>query len=417
MRAALLLLLLPASVLARTLVAPTWQLSTAVATLGAIEKRSGARPLDLLEDMFDEESGLCSEGVWHNSWFGVGKILASRQLRQLQDADGADRLVASAKTLGDSLYSMSFDGSGFQRRVDSDIWQSADAAAEAMAAAGENGAFYQPDAGHRCGSSAAAVILYSMLAEEAKRAELGEASATARLVEVADAFVGEFFDTKACKFRWAVPTPDGATPYFRAVDQAMGALACLRLARHGHKLASSRAMASCAADSLLQEFGYSLFSTEGQPPGAYLGHIAARNSWHDSIACFGLLATGCLGVGGETPAGLVRAMADSYRSESGQIMHVPRELHTGGADDEVAYSSTQAMWGAVVRAADLSNAKAEAVGGADVPAVRAYFESAVHADGLLPVGIPHNDGRLWANTEFAAFLLLDRSDFGPATPS
>jgi hypothetical protein len=58
-------------------------------------------------------------------------------------------------------------------------------------------------------------------------------------------------------------------------------------------------------DSLLREFGYSRFATEGAPPGAYLGRVgggvlggtrsgcargvrlgvlAPRNSWHDGLA-------------------------------------------------------------------------------------------------------------------------------------
>ena len=401
--------------------APTWQLTTALSTISAIEKRSGvSRPLNLLEDMFDKESGLCSEGVWHNSWLGVSRVLAARQLRSV-DEPKAELLLASARTLGDSLFRTSFDGTGFERRVSSGIWQSADEAAEALAAAGENAAFYQPSPSHRCASSAAACILFSMLAEEDMRerglteltAEEGE-SAASRFIVVADAFVDEFFDTKACKFRRAAPTPEGGG-YFRAVDQAMGCLVCLRLARQGHQVASSRAMASCAADSLLREFGYALYATEGQPPGIYLGRVGGRNSWHDALASFALLASGCLGVGGETPAGLVRALSESYRMDTGVIAHVPAELRAAGDGGEpVAFSSTQAIWSAVVRAADLSSAKADALGGADVPALRAFFDGAVHDDGLLPVGNVYPEGRLWANTEFAAFVLLDRADFGPA---
>ena len=200
----------------------------------------------------------------------------------------------------------------------------------------------------------------------------------------------------------------------------MGCLACLRLARLGVQTATSRAMATCASDSLLVHFGYSLFATEGVPPGTYLGRVAQRNSWHDSIACFALLASGGLGVGGESAGGLVRAMVESYSMQSADgskaVMHRPRELRGDGADgDEVAFTSTQALWSACVRAADLTSSKAEALGGVDVPALRAFYEGHLDAEsGLLPVANVYPDARLWANTEWAAWLLLGKEDFAAA---
>lgn len=395
---------LPTAALSPVTTAPSWQTLTAASTIDALERTvTGQKPLSLLDDMYDESSGLCSEGVWHNSWLGVSRVLAARALRS-SDSERADAQLASARVLGDSLYALSFDGTGFRMRTSSNAWQSAEEAAESLKAAGESIAFYEPSDERRCISSAAAVIFYSLLAEE----DGAEASdAMARLVEVGDAFTAEFFDTKVCRFR-----RDASSDYWRAVDQALGCLACLRLAKTGHKAASSRAMATCAADSLLREFGYSLYATEAIPPGTYLGRVASRNSWHDSIACLALLMSGVLGVGGESPTGLVRAMADSYRSpEAGHMMHTPREL-TPGEGSDVAFSSTQALWSAVVRAAELQSSRAEAAGGVDGPALRAWH--AVHVDaesGLLPVANVYPDARLWANTEWAAWSLLDKELF------
>ena len=42
-----------------------WSSQAALQTLSALRERTSARPLDLLEDLYDAESGLCSEGVWH----------------------------------------------------------------------------------------------------------------------------------------------------------------------------------------------------------------------------------------------------------------------------------------------------------------------------------------------------------------
>ena len=158
-------------------------------------------------------------------------------------------------------------------------------------------------------------------AEEAEAAEAAAAAAeaaeaaAARLVEVGSAFTTEFFDGVTCRFR-RVGAGAGAgeeAQYWRAADQAIGCLACLRLAKAGHEAATTRAMAGCAVDSLLREFGYSRFATEGAQPGAYLGRVGGgvlggtrsgcargvrlgvltpRNSWHDGLACFALLASG-----------------------------------------------------------------------------------------------------------------------------
>jgi len=395
----------------RPVVSPSWQLQTSMSTIDSLERASGPRPLSLLTGMFDEETGLCSEGIWHNAMLGTSRVLCARELRQCGDTTSATRFLASAQTLGDSLYRLGFDGKGFRRRFTSDIWEDA-TEAEAFKAAGEDPNFYLPSEEHRCISSAAAVIFYSLLAQEG-----GDAEATERCTRVGDAFTEEFFDTTSMRFRRSA-----SSDYWRAVDQAVGCLACLRLANVGHNVAANRAMASCAADSLLREFGYSLYATEGQPPGTYLGRapMPPRNSWHDSLVAFSLLASGCLGVGGESPAGLVRAMVESYRNPAnGQIRHQPAEL--GGVDGvadaidaAVAFTSTQALWSAVVRAADLSSERAAAAGGADTVALRAFHEQYVQPDtGLLPVANLYPDARLWANTEWAAWLLLDRGDFVP----
>ena len=57
----------------------------------------------------------------------------------------------------------------------------------------------------------------------------------------------------------------------------------------------------------------------------------------------------------------------------------------------MAYTGSQALWSAVVRAAELTSERAEAVGGADVPALRAWdvgphtYRKPQESSGLLPV--------------------------------
>ena len=132
-------------------------------------------------------------------------------------------------------------------------------------------------------------------------------------------------------------------------------------------------------------------------------------------------------------------MTESYRcTVTKTLLHRPRELRTGGdrtggdagagattggeegqgeaeeeevvVEEEVAYTGSQALWSAVVRAAELTSERAEVVGGADVPALRAWdrtYRKPQESSGLLPVANVYGDARLWANSEWAAWPLLD----------
>ena len=159
--------------------------------------------------------------------------------------------------------------------------------------------------------------------------------------------------------------------------------------------------------------------------------------------------------------GQVRAMVESYRDgETKAMLHRPREQRrvearraearrAGGAgagaaaagvegggvtvepssasaaaqeemeeeereEEEVAFTSTQALWSSVVRAAGLTSERAEAAGGADVPALRAWCERMRERESrLLPVANVYATPRLWANVEWAAFVLLDKDVFVP----
>ena len=249
--------------------APLWELRTAQALIHGIRARtSNVRPLDLLADLHDEPTGLCSEGVWHNAWLGTAYVQAAGRIRALDAAgtttagDGGT-LFAHAVQLADSLYDLSYD-EGFRRRTSSGAWQSAegDSAATAFDASGERASFYLPSRERRSAQNGAAVIFYSMLADEVlmllllvsrcrccgvavivRRAPAtrrqaamrgsGEASRlTVRVDEIGANFLGEFYSGAERRFRRAsegAPAPERV--YSRAVDQAIGSLACLRLAR------------------------------------------------------------------------------------------------------------------------------------------------------------------------------------------
>ena len=73
----------------------TWELATAVRTLEGIRKSAGSgksdAPLDLLTDFYDEQTGLVSEGVWHNAMVGISCVKAAKRLRATATADDSDR--------------------------------------------------------------------------------------------------------------------------------------------------------------------------------------------------------------------------------------------------------------------------------------------------------------------------------------
>ena len=70
------------------------------------------------------------------------------------------------------------------------------------------------------------------------------------------------------------------------------------------------------------------------------------------------------------------------------ISHVPRELATDG-EEPIHFTSTQAMWAAVLRAAQLPG-DGEALDSVDFGAgLRTYHGSRSDADGLMPVA-PHD---------------------------
>ena len=143
-------------------IAPSWELRTSQQLIAGLRARSSnTPPLDLLTDLHDAESGLCSEGVWHNCWLGTACVLAARRLRRDAAPDaGVDRAIAASRQrvatpppaesdalfeaavlLADSLHELSFDD-GFRRRVASGVWRDAEASRAALAAAGEDPAFY-----------------------------------------------------------------------------------------------------------------------------------------------------------------------------------------------------------------------------------------------------------------------------------
>ena len=357
--------------------ASTWELDRSLRLLSNVKRKTSGRPLDLLEDLYDAESGLTGEGVWHNAHFGAAHLLAARRMGSGPVGKAiAAELRASAKRLGDSLYDLNYDD-GFRLRTASGVWKTPDAAVES---GGERPSFYEPSRDRRCVSNAAAVIFYSLLNEDAD---------DDRIDAIGEKFLDLFFDEKLGRFRRGA-VGDGQE-YWRSVDQAMAILACRRLG--GDR---ATAAAATAAAALRNDFGYG----NGRPVN-HLGPFPGtrrRNSWHDAFAVYALALDG---------DNLVDMMRADYESEDGLLAHQARDAGTSpylGDGSAVHFSCTQAVWGAVGRATRGEGFEAH-------DAAWRSFDAATSRDGLFVVADAYPNVRLWCNTEPAFWLLVEPDIF------
>lgn len=429
----------------------SWRIRTAVSTLQGIRGRDGSSAtkygdggktggrLSLLHDFHDPKTGLCGEGVWHNSMLGIALVKASRSLRENDGADAidgeeaatlADEYEGWARRLATNLFELNYvDGKGFRRRSASGIWESI---AESQEASDEDEEFYQPSEDRRCISNAAAVLFVTYLRENFPE----DSKVAAMADKCSDVFFEEFFDKKSGRFRYEA---GGSTDdQWRSSDQALGIMACLRLMQGvkdrvedgtlpRRKLFEIRTMAAVAAEKLMDDFNFSPYATEGLvSPVNTIGMSSSgdipnyRNSWHDSLACFAILASNATS-GRESPVGLCRFMARDYGIVSNhgdeesdeqerQLLLAHDVQENRFRDGPNAYTCTQAIWDACRRA-----------NGADIAGFCDFFgglqsfhkDSSVKENGgtLSAVGTAYPMIRLWANTELAAWLLIEPADF------
>lgn len=253
-----------------------------------------------------------------------------------------------------------------------------------------------------------------------------------RLDEVGNLFLRTFYDDVLGRFRRS----DEPLSHWRAVDQAVGCLASLRLSRLDPKWSNTDTYsAGLAARSsircLLDDFGYGGYLDGGSPPVNHLGEYPGTrraNSWHDSLACYALMAGGAGILSPQQLAKLLQAMAQDYTAPASGLLVHQRHMLDLRPEQQVQFSCAQAIWSAVGRAAQEATASGPASeeGGEGThgacAAIAAHRKSWVHfhttftsasASGLLPVANVYSATRLWCNAEPAAWLLIERSDFAP----
>ena len=398
-----------------------FEVRTAVEALCGLKSRTSEGPLDLLEDYYDPSTGLVSPGVWHNAMVGIAAIRASRELKDIC-LDSSTEFRDWAQQIGTSLYARNFvNGQGFHRRSKNTAWRSGrdPHVREQLISAGVNADYYEDSMLRRGASNAAASIFYSFLVEELPEDKrVGE-----MFGNVSKAFQMQFFNPSNGRFRERAvgdEDPVAGEPCWRAVDQAVGVLACLRMVRVDSKRNfAQRTMAAAAAEELLDSFGYGKCA-EGEGSAwikQQLPSQSQRNSWSDAVVCLAIFyGEACSGR--ESSAVLARSMERDYargypsREPGEQLMcHLPQMSDEKAAQDARFYVSTQAIWAAALRGID---GRSQFVGSLAQDLEAMWNEKAVGAVGqrLMPFSSEANSPvRLWANTELAAFLLLDPGDF------
>jgi hypothetical protein len=269
--------------------------------LASLRSPSSNHPssLNLETDFYDASTGLFSEGIWHNCLAGIASL-------QLDEID-------QAKSIATSVFQYSWDGTSFRRRAWSGSWNHDSLESETNAPHQAN--YYKESSEHRCVQHGIALTFWSMLARRTDDTTHRQQHKT-----IAKAFAKEFWDAEkwttvsrsqgggtiqrpSASAAKATVGASGEAPYYRAVDQAIAALACLEHIKtldkfHEEsddttiKLDAERihyemlATSSCHFLLDTNGFGYGNFSAAK----TYLGLERNRNFWHDGWVLLALIS-------------------------------------------------------------------------------------------------------------------------------
>ena len=385
--------------------------------LTAMRRRTAADSLHLAEDLFDESTGLHSEGVWHNALAGITSLRQSQQ--------------GHAERIADSLYRYSWDGTSFRRRAYSGKWN------HSPIDALEQPNYYLESCEHRCVQHGMALIFWSKLALQ----DTVDGVYKEQQRVVARQFLDEYWDqavnrwttisafqgggtvsrpsASANKQTLGVTCDDGKEEtYYRAIDQAIGVLACLdhvkvleqQVPQNQTEIEQVTSIIQSTCAELLTSFGYG----NEKHVKTYIGLNRNRNFWHDGWVLLSLSAARyCvwpdLEDHGETE--LQRLLekvveryghADSNGMLDGTVWHWPKSLKEN--DDNVRYCGDNALLYAITRNLNW----APAIG---LEKYQAGFWEFVELltsrqdDGLASVADVYKQVRLHPNTELAALLV------------
>lgn len=335
-------------------------------------------PLNLETDFYDPTTGLHSEGVWHNCLVGMASVKLAEVLQEEKD-DGQEHYLMDALRIADSLWGHSWDGVSFQRRSWSGLWDHS-RLQEGADNPPVQANYYRASTEHRCIQHGVALMFWSNLIRNHYLQSQDNESCYrchAQYKLVAKQFLHEYWDESTKKWRTVSKSQGGGmvsrksasagapaagvdveAPYYRAVDQAIGLLACLEMMKDdNNELVDNELVVDIVrstVQTLLSDFGYQ----NEKECVTYIGLERNRNLWHDGWVALALVSCAqtcpdCWPEGSDAQS-QVGLLLDRLREvytdeESGTMWHWPTAQKPGKKNGNVRYAGDNALWYAICR--------------------------------------------------------------------
>ena len=400
--------------------------------------------LDLETCFYDSTTGLVSEGVWHNAMMGIASICLNQESQKKGVNTNSNEVPLK---IAESLLKFSWDGISFRRRAWSGIWDHSNLLSDnTNQKPPEQAEYYQESIEHRCVSHGIATVFWNLLCEDS-RGTLIESQIKQEAEMITTQFIQQFWDARTGFFRTVSLEQGGGTldrpssssgnislkdrdkkadSYYRAVDQAIGILACLSVLQcysqknvDQHLVKSSPIISEdrlieiidMAMSNLLSPKGFGYNITKGddnvQLPRSYINMSRRRNFWHDGWVMIALIcATDMISNTNKNQ----KQLQSIYRSLISRYGHVDDDgkfdgtiMHWGKDEkkkvDNVRYCGDNALFHAMTRLLNLPDQKESNA------SFWSFVESIRGNDKLASVGDVYSQVRLHPNTELTALLL------------
>ena len=296
------------------------------------------------------------------------------ELKGQDDVDSHEHLMAALR-IADSLWEHSWDGVSFQRRSWSGLWDHSTLQEGALNPS-EQANYYLASTEHRCIQHGMASFFWSkLIRNEYLRSKDDELCYRIRAQHklINKQFLDEYWDVSAKKWRTVSKRQGGGTvsresassgaqaagfdtnteiPYYRAVDQAIGLLACIDMMEDGYDNGLVGNIIQSTCQSLLSDFGY-----QDDNSVTYIGLDRNRNLWHDGWVGLALVSCAkkcshCWPLG-STPLHQVGLLVDrlrnEYEDERGTMWHWTTSKKPGHDHGNVRYCGDNALWYAICR--------------------------------------------------------------------
>jgi len=280
-------------------------------------EESSTTLLDLETDFYDPSTGLHSEGIWHNCLVGIASLKLLKLSKKLNNKLGKKVKSESlfVKKIAESLWKYSWDGTSFQRRVHSGLWDHSKLNNNDTTTIHQSN-YYKESKEHRCIQHGMAVIFWSMLVRHFNEKKEDNIYNEQYKV-ISKSFLREFWDEDTKRWLTISRTQGGGTVqrasassgekaratenisndntslsyyYYRAVDQAVACLACLSMLQQEEQIDIAERLkkiiqTTCQELLSSNAFGYG----DEKTTRSYIGLDRNRNFWHDGWVMLALL--------------------------------------------------------------------------------------------------------------------------------